>query len=76
MNALKNLKIPCSKMEIKDLRKSLKQMRHSKFQLVFIDGVYDDDSEKSVSKNKMFYMQKLSLKINNFSTVYFCTFLG
>ena len=51
MNALKKLPIPCSKTQLKDLRKSLKQMKNSQFQLVFIDGIYVDHNEKNVSKS-------------------------
>jgi len=50
MNALKKLQIPCSKTQLKDLRKSLKQMKNSQFQLVFIDGIYVDHNEKNESK--------------------------
>jgi len=50
MNAfVKNMKIPCTKTHIKDMRKSIKQMRYPQFQLVFIDGIFEDGCSRNVS---------------------------
>lgn len=49
MAALKNLKLPNNKTQTRELRKSLYQMKQQQFQVVFVDGLYDNENEKEVT---------------------------